>query len=349
MNTSFEATLAKIIGQRSDLDGRDERAVELGVILPLLKQLGWDTTDMAEIYPQHTLPNGGKPDYDLQIGGESRVLVEVKRWSHPLNGEDEEQLKQYCLAAKPKFAVLTNGSEWRLFLPPARGKSAKLRRFLDFDITTNEPGAVERNFEQFLARDKVASFTQTTQTVKAARGLFEEDRTNAAVMKSLTDAWNKLATDPQIQREFVLRLAESEGVQPNTGQVQKFLSVVAPLVNRVPEATTSKGQKHPKPSSFTIQAPGKETLSREAKDWTAVRVGVCESMLERHPDTFSKLVEDNPGWFVEGNSRWRRQIGETGIYVPSGGYRSQIIKTCVDILAQLGYSEECLSIEERKS
>ena len=345
MNASFEATVTKIIGQRSALGALDERAVELGVVVPLLAQLGWDTADLTEVYPQRTLPSGGKPDYDLRIGGESRVLLEVKRWSHSLNDEDGEQLKQYCLAAKPKLAVLTNGSEWRLFLPPARRKDAKLQRFLDFDITTNEPGEVERDFKQFLARDKVVS---VAQTVKAARGLFEEGRNNAEVMKRLTEAWNKLATDPQTQRELVLMLAEHADVQPNADQIQRFLSVVAPLVHSVPEATTSKGQKHPKPSSFTIQAAGQETFPREVKDWTDVRAGVCELMQGRYPDTFSKVVEDNPGWFVEGNSRWRRQIGETGIYVPSGGDRSQIINTCVDILAQFGHSEESLSIEERE-
>ena len=262
MNRSFEATVTKIIGQRSALGALDERAVELGVVVPLLAQLGWDTADLTEVYPQRTLPSGGKPDYDLRIGGESRVLLEVKRWSHSLNDEDEEQLKQYCLAAKPKLAVLTNGSEWRLFLPPARGKNAKLRRFLDFDITTNEHGDVERNLKQFLVKEKVVSFTQT---VKAARGVFEEDRTNSAVMKSLTDAWNKLATDPQAMAEFVLKLAEHEGVQPNADQIQKFLSLIAPSVDTVVEGTRSTVQKHPKPASFTIQATDTEPFSRTSR------------------------------------------------------------------------------------
>ncbi len=79
-----------------------------------------------------------------------------------------------------------------------------------------------------------------------------------------------------------------------------------------------------------------------------MRVGVCELMQERHPDTFSKVVDENPKWFFEADAQYRRQIGRTGIYVPSGGDRSHIKKVCVDMLARFGYSEKYLSIEDRR-
>lgn len=40
MTKVFEDQLSKIKGQESVLEGLDERAVELGVILPLLKRIG---------------------------------------------------------------------------------------------------------------------------------------------------------------------------------------------------------------------------------------------------------------------------------------------------------------------
>ena len=82
------------------------------------------------------------------------------------------------------------------------------------------------------------------------------------------------------------------------------------------------------------------------KDWTDVRVGVCELMQERYPDVFRRVVDKNPKWFLEADAQYRRQIGKTGIYVPSGGDRSHIKKVCVDMLAEFGYSEESLEIKE---
>ncbi len=79
MTTTFEEQLAKIKAQASVLENLDDRAVELGVILPLLKQLGWDTEDLTQIYPQKRVPGAGKVDY------EPLVLVNIRgrigQWS----------------------------------------------------------------------------------------------------------------------------------------------------------------------------------------------------------------------------------------------------------------------------
>ena len=52
MSESFAGVLEKIEGQSGFLSKLDERAVELGVIIPVLRQLGWDTDLMTEVYPQ---------------------------------------------------------------------------------------------------------------------------------------------------------------------------------------------------------------------------------------------------------------------------------------------------------
>ena len=166
MTNTFDDTLANITSQASDLELRDERAVEIGVVLPLLRQVGWNTDNLSEIYPQHGLADGSKVDYDLQIDGESRILIEVKRWSHALNDEDEGQLAGYCRLAKPSLAVLTSGRNWRLYLPPTQQAVSVLRRFGEVDITTVQLAEAESTFRQFLARD---SMSDVKATVTAAR------------------------------------------------------------------------------------------------------------------------------------------------------------------------------------
>ena len=201
MTETFETTLARLKSQESDFDSRDEHAVEIGAVLPLLRQVGWNTENISEIYPQHGLPDGSRVDYDLQIDGESRILIEVKRWAHTLDDEDEEQLADYCRLAKPKLAVLTSGRSWRLYLPPTRGKSTPLRKFLDFDITTVQPMEAESAFRSFLARDSMLEFKPTEY---AANRLHREIQGLEKLKEVLTEAWNELATDKDALAEFVL-------------------------------------------------------------------------------------------------------------------------------------------------
>ena len=109
MTNTFETTLANITSQKSVFESSGEKAVEMFVVLPLLKQVGWNTENVSEVHPQRGLSDGGKVDFDLQIDGESRILIEVKRWGHDLNEEDESQLQAYCRSTRPKLAVLTSG------------------------------------------------------------------------------------------------------------------------------------------------------------------------------------------------------------------------------------------------
>lgn len=183
MPRTFLEVLEKIKSQADVLNELDERAVELGVIIPVLWQLEWDTDDMSEIYPQKRLLGGGKGDgdgkvdYALQTGGKCRVLMEVKRWSIALNDEHEEQLASYCSRQMPgpHLAVLTNGRHWKFFLPPlSQGytrQHPEVRNFLDIDIFAN-PEFVESNFNRFLARSNLAEHT-VSETQEEARALLQ--------------------------------------------------------------------------------------------------------------------------------------------------------------------------------
>ena len=167
MSESFAGVLEKIEGQSGFLSKLDERAVELGVIIPVLRQLGWDTDLMTEVYPQQVtrmVSNAGgygQVDYALQIDRKLKVLLEIKRWSVELVRGHEVQLNKYCTAAgayaaAPELAVLTNGRQWkfyrthwsRLDLTPI----GEISEFLKFDIINDDPAEVECNFRKVLER-----------------------------------------------------------------------------------------------------------------------------------------------------------------------------------------------------
>ena len=174
MSKTFAEVLERVRVQANVLNRLEERAVELGVIIPVLRTLAWDTDLVTEVYPQQIIRMSnkaggyGQVDYALQIDRKCKVLLEVKRWSVELVREHEEQLSKYCTAAAAnaaatELAVLTNGRQWkfyrtrwsRLGAPPLDVLPiGKISEFLTFDIVDGDPAEVECNFRKYLQREQ---------------------------------------------------------------------------------------------------------------------------------------------------------------------------------------------------
>ena len=347
MTDTFETTLARIKSQKSILNSLDERAVEIGVVLPLLRQVGWDTENVSEIYPQHRLSDDKRVDYDLQIDGESRILIEVKSWKNTLDDDNERQLADYCRSAKPnkpKLAVLTSGRSWRLYLPPNQRKGAPLKRFHDeIDITSMQPAKVESDFRKFLARD---SMVAPGPTVKEARKLHDEWIKRQKSKKALTEALGELANNMDMQVELVLKFAENKGIETNRKTVTSLIeSFGGPVVNK-------PGTKVPpllKPASFRLPpSPGKRkklhTLGKR-NGWNNFLLEVCERMQDQHPEDFRQKILSVPGWFSElEDSKFSIPIGDVGIYVRQENSAYKIRDACYEIVTKFGYSRDSLEI-----
>ena len=90
--------------------------------MPVLKALGWNELYIIPEFGQHLVDKriGKRVDYALfrefTFGDRSpHVIVEAKRLSHRLTGNDESQLGKYAAIFKPDYAVLTNGKTWSIY------------------------------------------------------------------------------------------------------------------------------------------------------------------------------------------------------------------------------------------
>ena len=106
-----------------------------GVIDPIIRELGWDTSDPKECHPEYPRPyREGRVDYALfgtpdveSIGNNcvpADVVIESKALREPLDDEEISQLQGY-VEASPRMrngvAVLTNGNEWCVYDLTKRG------------------------------------------------------------------------------------------------------------------------------------------------------------------------------------------------------------------------------------
>lgn len=349
MTDTFRTTLANIKDQESILKERDERAVEIVAVLPLLRQVGWDTNNVSEIYPQRRLQDSSKVDYDLQIDGKSRIVIEVKWWGHTLDDEDEEQLANYCRSAKPKLAVLTSGRVWQLYLPLNEDRGAPLKKFHEFDTTSKQPAEVENAFGQFLSRASMVDFKPTRA---AARKLYNESQKYERFKRAFTDAWNELTKNEgkDALTELVLEFAEKKGIRTSQENVTRFLdSLSEPLVN---EATMGV-KSHKKPASFRL--PGSQTGKRKTtytiekrNGWNKFLLEVCELMQTRHRESFHQNILSMTDWFAESeDSQFSESVGDTGIYAKWGS-SEEIKQACYEVVIKFGYPRNSLEIRDSK-
>ena len=342
MIDTFQDALANIRSQQSVFENLDERAVEIGVVLPLLRRVGWNTENVSEVYPQRGLEDGNKVDYDLQIDGESRILIEVKRWIYTLN-EHEDQLARYCRLTKPSLAILTNGHNWRLYFTTK--KLGHLRSFLDIDITVVDPAEAESVFRRFLAKDRMSD---VKPTLAEARKLHRESQAFQEFDRALSEALGDLDNDGMAR--LFLNFAESQGIPANEHNVKRFLKSHDGIVVNPVRKGAAKSRK--KPASFRLYASptgdkkGKPLKVSGKPGWNKLLLRVCGLMNKRHPENFRETILSMSDRFADvKDSEFDTPVGDTGIFAKWGG-SVEIREACYEIVARFGYPRGSLEIRD---
>lgn len=116
----FEEQIKSFIGRIEDLKENifTEEATKTSLIMPFFAMLGYDIFNPKEFVPEFVadvgIKKGEKVDYAIMIDDEPTILVEAKSINQTLEKHDS-QLFRYFGTSKAKFAILTNGTEYRFF------------------------------------------------------------------------------------------------------------------------------------------------------------------------------------------------------------------------------------------
>ena len=75
---------------RGRLDGSryvNEAAISVGIVMPLLNALGWDSADPDQLVPEYSIPERGRVDFALLgLSARPAVFIEVKGVGRALDG-----------------------------------------------------------------------------------------------------------------------------------------------------------------------------------------------------------------------------------------------------------------------
>ena len=168
----LKETINRILGFTETLQGDDfnEAATKHFVVLPILRDLGWncDNLENLEVFPDKSTESG-PVDYALQHDGKARVFIVVKRWpTEPATDELYDEIAPYVSQEEVDFVVLTNGKTWLFYLPDLPDVPWKTRRFCTIDLDNGDEAASD--FQKYLSKPYVVDGSAK----KAAEAIVEE-------------------------------------------------------------------------------------------------------------------------------------------------------------------------------
>ena len=109
--------LAEKVDQLKDKIDTEE-STKHAFTLPFINILGYDTFNPTEVVPEFTadlgLKKGEKVDYAIFQNGNPILIVECKHWKQNLDVHNS-QLFRYFHVTKTRFALLTNGIQYRFY------------------------------------------------------------------------------------------------------------------------------------------------------------------------------------------------------------------------------------------
>lgn len=256
-------------GRGMALQSRIERIVDLiqkgqiaseaevisGIISPVLRELGWDIDDPTVVKPEFRVESLAVDRALFTEPHRPKVFVEAKAFGFLANSgaaaDAEQQLFRYCGFHSVPIAVLTDGQEWRIYLPKEEGKIVD-RRVQMIDLLERSVSDICQAFDRYLSFDKVRDGEAERNAATDLRGNVR----TSAVSKVLPEAWRELLDPPD--EELVQLLAamveEKCGFQPDLEQVGRFLQSryqsAAPEIQRREEVESSGGRKRRADSSM---------------------------------------------------------------------------------------------------
>ncbi|WP_323762201.1 type I restriction endonuclease [Maricaulis sp.] len=129
-----------------------EEATKQAVILPFLKELGFDVFDTTEVIPEYTadvgIRRGEKVDYAVAINGKIEFIVEAKPLNANLGSVQYNQLYRYFGVTEVRIAILTNGADYWFFTDIDAPNKMDERPFFKFSLEAYDDGDL-RELEKF--------------------------------------------------------------------------------------------------------------------------------------------------------------------------------------------------------
>ena len=136
--------LVEDLKSRIEVHGAQLRSNEMqtryALVDPLLRELGWDTSDPSQVTPEYSV-GSGRADYALLRDGKPVLMVEAKRLGEDLQGAVLQGVSYSWQQGAGYFAV-TDGQGWEIYNIRSGGRGEEPKPQVSFDIVRDPPASV---------------------------------------------------------------------------------------------------------------------------------------------------------------------------------------------------------------
>ena len=222
---SLNTTLADIKARLQQNSFPNEQAISQGIVLRVLRELGWDTYDTNVVWPEYQTAGSGRADFALcHPPSKPRIFIEVKRVGKAENAAAIEQALLYAFKSGVPFVVLTDGRTWSFYLPAEQGDYDE-RRVYKLDLYERSSDEAGTTFRHYLAHESVASH----ESLQAARAEYHNLNRRSQAKAAIPEAWRELVQKRDGSLiEILGEAVESKvGFPPNAAAVAAFLDGLA--------------------------------------------------------------------------------------------------------------------------
>jgi predicted type IV restriction endonuclease len=161
-----------------------EEATKHAFIMPFLQILGYDIFDPTEVIPEYItdigIKKGEKIDYAIMRDGVPEILIECKHHKEDLLRHDD-QLRRYFHVSPARFAIITNGIEYRFFTDIVDANKMDEKPFLVVNITNIKPDQIEgitKFRKQNFSRDSLFDAVKVLKHTAEIKSLFHQELAN---------------------------------------------------------------------------------------------------------------------------------------------------------------------------
>jgi len=308
----LEEVIKKIQGRLGDGVYPNEAAISFSIVMPILRNLGWDDSDPQQVMPEYS--SGGRR-VDFALCGTAKrpsLFIEVKGVGRV--GEGDKQLFEYAFHEGIPLCLLTDGRDWSFYLPSGQG-SYDDRRIYRLKLNERTPSECAEILKKYLDRTRIVNGDAFEEAIKDHRDIALKREASRNIPK----AWESLVSGPEDL--LVELLAEQTevicGYRPSNSETINFLrdlsngmrianqGTAAPIHLNAPITVAIKmpsaAIQIPKIASARSQISGGGISfelfgkTHQLQSANAAFIAIMKEIADRYPNELSKIAAKAKG------------------------------------------------------
>ena len=342
---ALRETLARI---RSQPPSNTVNATQIRVVLPILRDLGWDEHNPTLVDLEHrdasiVLLTTGDESASAKTNPAAVPSVYIKIAPPAASSRNVgPSVVAAAIRDGADICVATNGKTWTLYCPKPTDDPDDCQ-FAEWDIYGDPIERITSELKKYLDRQALSDRTAQALAGEALIAI----RSTKRLAETVPSVWRRLVTDPDpFLVEYVQGEVQDEiGLTPSLEQVTEVIrgSLTTTGVQRVSEHPPELPHTHldrRRPTGYRLWGEHHE-IRRQRE----ILTGVAEAIYQRHAEIFDRVLRVSRYFTTDRSTRKVPiPIGSSGYYHEGGLNRDVLERTVGKLLRAFGYSEDDLVV-----